>query len=176
MNHEIRFSEQFLKKGLKRAINNIILDIEHLNNVKCVGYMNTILTKENTGPEVRVINTHYDEKFNHSKDLILKSFFRSFSDCIITRDKYLSKYYNNSLFSDSSNSIHMKKAFRNITLNKNNRKDVMILAKNPPFNFFKANEMFKVSQFLFNNFLFERINIFIFRFLIKKIYVLRKKY
>lgn len=85
-----------LKKGVKDIINSIIIDVENLNNVKNVAFISTITTKEKYSDKVvRMLNTNTNNVYTYSHEVIIKSFFRAYADCIITKSNYLSKMHKN---------------------------------------------------------------------------------
>ena len=80
MNFNRRFSEIFFPEKIKKLMKTYIGDIQQFQNVRTIAYLNSINIKGKSY-NYRLHNTQYANQFS-SKDLLLKAFFRSFSDNI----------------------------------------------------------------------------------------------
>ncbi len=93
MKNSLRFSDNFLSKNLKSYINSYLGNIEHTENIKTVALLTTITTEEKHGKITRIFDIFKNSKYNCTFNTVLPSFFRSYSDVIITKDSYICKHH-----------------------------------------------------------------------------------
>jgi hypothetical protein len=158
MNFNQKFSLKFLPEQVNKLISKYIGDLSHLENVKTIGYLNSICVR-GRNYKYRLQNTHNSEIF-HSKDLLIKGFFRSFCDSIVTTDSVIHNHINNleGIMIDFDSLGFFADPYLNNTYRQDKKKTYYILSSNPIINQIKENDFYK-SEFNY-----------------KKILVLQKKY
>ena len=152
MKNSIRFSEGFFNQKLKNLIESITCSIEQFHNINSISYFSTIQTKEKyDANHLRFFNYYKNDKFLTNFDLIIKNFFRSYSDCTIIKDSYM--YSQKQNFSEFLESSTFKEGVLNFNIRPlDGKKSFYICSKNPKLNFFNKNEFFNLELVHFDIF------------------------
>lgn len=145
MNFNRRFSDVLIPKSIKGLVNKYIGDFEHLKNISTVAYVNSLMIKGKKS-NYRLHNTYNSNKFN-TNDLLLKAFFRSFSDCVITSDCHIKKHKDNleGVMIDFDNYGFFANAFKENTTRKDKRKVYYITSDNPTLSSYSKNDFYKAD-------------------------------